>query len=123
MAKLKMTQEQAERLLNTYADHFNAKREHDENMKQLREKLEEWAEHNEELFNGKNTLTLEGGKLVYKLKTTVKTCDKFNPTEFLKAYPDAVDVKVKPSKLINIDLESWGIEKQEERIFAVEVSK
>ena len=121
--KSKMSEHQAELLLEKYAYNFNKKRALDELMKTYREELEVFAVENELLFNGKKTLSMINGKLVWKQKTTVKTSENFNPTEFLKAYPDAAEVKVKPSKLINIDLEQWGIDKQEEQVFAVEVTK
>ena len=113
--------EKAEALAVYYAEKYNEKRELDEVLKEIKEELEDYAINNSDDFEGKKTLDLGDAKLVWKLKTTVKTETGFNPTEFLKAYPDACDVKIKPSKLINIDLGQWGIEKEEENVFSVEV--
>jgi len=121
MKKAMTPQEKAVMLAEDYAGLYEQKKLIDENLKIIKEELEQYATENPDDFEGKKTLDLGEARLVWKLKTTVKTSDVFNPTEFLKAYPDAVDVKLKPSKLINIDLGQWGIEKEEEYQFAVEV--
>jgi len=119
--KPKTAQDRAIELADYYAALYMQKQELEALLKETKEGLQEYATENPDDFEGKKTLDLGEARLVWKLKTNVKTGSAFNPTEFMKAYPDACDVKLKPSKLINIDLVQWGIEKEEEHTFAVEV--
>jgi len=98
MRKKKITSEQAETLLKEYAYCKRQKKEADETMKQIAEKLLLYADQHQEDFNGL-TLTLENGKLVWVNGTEIKVKQEFDIEEFGRAYPKAVKKSLSVSEV------------------------
>ncbi len=101
---------------------FVTKRTLDEQMKELKEALIEYAEtHPEEFARAKS---FKIGNVTLK-KTDEKVYvpgDAFSPAEFCKAYPQSIKFSLVKSKMLNIDLDQWDIEEDvEEDVITVEV--
>jgi hypothetical protein len=70
-----------------------------EKIKEVSERLHNYAADHRDEFGGKNTLRLGDVKLVYGNEGKVITGDTFDADNFRDAYPECVEEKISLSKL------------------------
>lgn len=103
------------------AEYFDNKKEADDLMKVCKEALINYAKTHPDEFDGKQSFKI-GRVTIKKInETEYAVGEDFDPAEFHKAYPDSVKFSLVKSKMQNINLNQWGIDKSEQEKVSVEV--
>lgn len=99
--KAKEARAEAVKLLNTFTELQKEKAVIDASMKQVKEKLEAFAEAHKSDFDEKDNLHLVGADayLKYSTSTVVKTGKDFNMLKFRRSFPDCVKMSLSTSAI------------------------
>ena len=102
-AKTKETPlKKANKLMDEYKHHYELKKHHDGERKKLEEQLEQLATDHPWLFDGKQTVELENGKISWVTSNEIVTSDEFDGQKFARNYPGAVRVNLDKKEVLSL---------------------